>query len=332
MIILDRYIEEIGKHLPRRNRSDIQKEIRSTIEDILEDRTSQTGIPLDDHLVQEVLKEYGAPSKVAASYLPARYLIGPRMYPFFILVLRIVLSVLLTLALVRLGFALFKDPLSWTAFLKILGQHALSFLTAILSAFGNIVLVFAILERAAPASRFEMEEEKWNPSELNSDPDPDKVSRVELIFEVLFTVLGLALFNFFPGFPKFEWISGDTWISIPGFSEAFFQYLPWINVLFLLQLAIDLVLIREGIWRTVTRILYIIIESGFVALACVMLVGPSLIDLNVQHFQSIFGESSETIITLFSRLPHMVLIILIIIQSIEVVKMIWKMLSHSKTA
>lgn len=331
MIILDRYIEEVGKHLPRKNRSDIQKEIRSTIEDMLEDRAAQNGRPLDDSLVQEVLKEYGAPSKVAASYLPVRYLIGPRMYPFFTLVLRIVFSVLFVIALVRLGIALFKDTLSWTTFLKIIGQNTMNFLTGILSAFGNIVLIFAILERTMPASQYEMEEEKWDPKELNSVSDPDKVNRVELIFEVLFTVLGLILFNFYPDFPKFEWVSGDKWVICPGFSEAFFQYLPWINILFLLQIVIDLVLIREGIWKTVTRILYCIIESGFIALACVMLVGPSLIDLDMQHFQSIFGEASETIIAFFDRLPHFVLIILIIVQSIDVVKMIWKALNRSKT-
>jgi hypothetical protein len=161
MIILDRYIEEVGKHLPRKNRSDIQKEIRSTIEDMLEDRAAQNGRPLDDSLVQEVLKEYGAPSKVAASYLPVRYLIGPRMYPFFTLVLRIVFSVLFVIALVRLGIALSKDTLSWTTFLKIIGQNTMNFLTGILSAFGNIVLIFAILERTMQASQYEMEEEKW---------------------------------------------------------------------------------------------------------------------------------------------------------------------------
>jgi len=54
MNLLDKYIEEVGKRLPRRNRRDLQAEIRSTIEDMLEDRSQAEGRPVDDALVGEV--------------------------------------------------------------------------------------------------------------------------------------------------------------------------------------------------------------------------------------------------------------------------------------
>ena len=40
------------------------------------------------------LKEYGSPKKVAASYGHTQYLIGPRLYPTFMLALQIVVFAL----------------------------------------------------------------------------------------------------------------------------------------------------------------------------------------------------------------------------------------------
>lgn len=79
---LDRDVSEIGKQLPRKSRGDIQTEIRSTLEDMLEERAAGAGRPADDEMVKELLKEYGTPDKVAQSYLPTQYLIGPRCSQF----------------------------------------------------------------------------------------------------------------------------------------------------------------------------------------------------------------------------------------------------------
>ena len=38
MNLIDRYVNEVGRHLPRKNRSDIQAELRSLLMDALEDR------------------------------------------------------------------------------------------------------------------------------------------------------------------------------------------------------------------------------------------------------------------------------------------------------
>ena len=80
MNLIDKYIAEVGKHLPRKNRADIEAEIRSTLEDILDERTMTDG-PADEATVMTLLKEYGSPREVAATYKPQQYLIGPRLFP-----------------------------------------------------------------------------------------------------------------------------------------------------------------------------------------------------------------------------------------------------------
>ncbi len=60
---------------------------------MLDDQAQQTDRPVDNVMIEEVLKEYGSPAKVAAAYHPTRYLIGPQLYPFFLMVVKIVLGV-----------------------------------------------------------------------------------------------------------------------------------------------------------------------------------------------------------------------------------------------
>jgi hypothetical protein len=90
MNLLDRYIQEVGRFLPRVKRRDIQAELRSSLVDTLEDRF---GKEQSDDQVAELLKEFGNPREVAASYHPqGQYLIGPGLYPLFTMVAGIVVA------------------------------------------------------------------------------------------------------------------------------------------------------------------------------------------------------------------------------------------------
>ena len=57
MNLIERYVYEVGQNLSGKNRQDIEKEIRSLIEDSLEARTQSEGRPADDEMMVSVLKE-----------------------------------------------------------------------------------------------------------------------------------------------------------------------------------------------------------------------------------------------------------------------------------
>ena len=59
MNLIDKYIAEVGKHLPRKQRADIEAEIRSTLEDMLEERKQANG-QISEVEIIELLKEYAA--------------------------------------------------------------------------------------------------------------------------------------------------------------------------------------------------------------------------------------------------------------------------------
>lgn len=326
MNLIDKYIAEVGKHLPRKQRADIEAEIRSTLEDMLEERNQAEGAVSETQVI-ELLKEYGAPRDVADSYVGPRYLIGPRIYPTFELVTRIVLIVLFGIALAGLGLGLAKSSLSGPEFLKTVGESALGLFGGLITAFGNIVLVFAILERVLPAKEFE-EEEKWDPSELAREPDPDRVKFGEQIFETFFLVVFLVIFNLYPGVIGIGFFNENDWVFIsPILTEAFFSYLPWLNILILLQLGFNIILLRRGWWNTGLRVSNIVLELAGIALAVAMLRGPDLVSLTpAQLAGTPLEESAQLFVTLANIIPILVLTIVIIVSSIEVAQMVYKIM------
>lgn len=326
MNLIDKYIAEVGKYLPGKNRADIQAEIRSTLEDMLEERKGASG-QVNDQMLIELLKEYGSPRAVAESYTGPRYLIGPRVYPIFEMVTKIVVAVLLAVSLVGLGISLSQSSLAGPQFLSTISEGALSLLGGLIAAFGNIVLVFAILERVLPAKEFE-EEEKWDPAELAREPDPDKVKFGEQIFEMVFLVLFLIVFNLYPGIIGIGFFQDNDWVFIsPILTEAFFSYLPWINMLFLLQLGFNVYLLRNGIWTIPTRIMNIVLELASIALAIVMLRGPDLVALTPGQLAGTPLEGSAQVFTTIANLiPTLVLTIVIIVGSIEVAQTVYRLM------
>lgn len=331
MNLLDTYIAEVGSHLPRKNRLDVQAEIRSTIEDMLEDRSRESGRPVDDAMIGEVLQEYGAPETVAAAYQPTRYLIGPRLYPTFELVVKIVFAVLTVMALVGFALSFASKDTSGPIFITVLGKNGLQLLAALISALGYIVVVFAILERVLPQAEFEEKASRWTPADLNAEPDPDEIKRSSLIFEILFTTLGLVVLNLYPQLIGIAFRQDSGWFVNPLLSEAFFVYLPWINLLGILHILLDLFLLRQGSWKLATRLFKLALEAAGILLAAAMLVGPSLVSLDPARMTAIFGEAAGTMTRLFILVPQIVLVIIIIVQSVEVLQAIWRLLNPRST-
>ncbi len=93
MDLIERYVQEVARRLPRKQRDDVARELRSSLEDSLE---SRAGVPLEqveEEQAVELLLEFGTPQKVAASYRPGPdFLIGPGLYPSFVKTMKICLA------------------------------------------------------------------------------------------------------------------------------------------------------------------------------------------------------------------------------------------------
>ena len=320
MNLIDKYIAEVGKHVPRKNRVDIEAEIRSTLEDMLDERTQGKG-SADEATVMELLKEYGAPREVAATYKPHPYLIGPRMFPMFEMILRIVFVVVIAASLLGLGVTLSKTGMSGAAFASALGEWFTGLFGGLVTAFGNIVLVFAILERTKVVNEFEKETKDWDPKELQAEPDPDQIDRADNIATIIFTVLGLVVLNLYPNLFVVGFSNNGTWVTIPILTDVFFRFLPWINVMGLIQIAFNIFLLGQRDWRPLTRILDILIDGAGMVLAVVILRTPGIFDLTPESLKALgIVEAADTLARMFNVVPTIIIILVVLITTIQVIK------------
>ena len=335
MNLIDRYIAEVGKNLPLiKGREDIEKELKSTLEDMLEDRASITGRMRDEAMEIELLKEYGSPQQIAATYNPQPYLIGPRLFPFFLFVLKIVITVVVFVMLGLAGVSAVTDtPMMGMDFVKIIGGGLGNAVSAAIAAFGNVVLVFAILERVLPDKEISgfNDEKDWDPASLAKEPDPDSVKRSELIAEIIFTFLGLALLNLYPEIlGAFIFTEGESFF-IPMFSDTFFKFVPWINAIFLAEIVLDIYLLRNALWTPITRIAKILIEAASIALTIIILRTPGIVGFTAESFKN-FPESSvdgELLMKIFNLSFSIALIVVIIVAGVEMAKAVYGLFKMS---
>lgn len=296
MQYIDRYVAEVGKRLPRKGREDIEAELRSTLLDMLEDRARTQGRSADQELERALLREYGAPDKVAASYRPLPHIIGPRMFPFFWMVLRIVIAALAGVLVITSGIQIAAaSPMAPAALLRMVGNSALGLLQACIQAFGNVVLVFAILERFVPASEFKLDDGKeWDPEQLVKTPEPDEIRPWEAIVGIVLTAGALIVLNFYPQIVGGLFRVGNEWISVAIFSEAFFRWLPWINAAWCLEIVLNLLLLRRGRWQVSSRLLSLAIKVLQIVIGFLLLSGPSFLAVTPEALSELGVFSPET--------------------------------------
>ena len=340
--LIDTYVSEVGRRLPRKTRADIEAEIRSILQDMLEERSQKTDKPVDEEMTLEVLKSYGDPEKVAATYMGERYLIGPRLYPIFMLVLRIVLVVTGILALVGLGIAFGQSINSQQNAFETVIKAIANFSKSLMTALGNIVLIFAIIEWAIYHSGGKAEvknfpnEKEWDPHSLTKISLPQQVRLGETIAEILLCFAAIVIFNFYPQVigitPSLNSVvEYGSWTSvtfIPLLSTAFFTYVPYLTLSWGLTIFLDIVLLRQGYWNTVTRIFSIGLKLIYLILVVAMLFGPSLISITTETITASFGYAGEAqiLITLLSQFVHIVLWILVILGILDVVRLIYRLI------
>jgi hypothetical protein len=345
MELLERYANEVGRYLPRRKREDIQQEIFSLLVDALEGRSETEDREPDNKMVIEMLKEFGPPATMAASYKGKNYLIGPRMFPGFMLGLKIFLVVSVLEFFVNLIVGTSQGNIAGTTFLAFLGRELFGFLNSASLTLGSLVLIFAVLERTLPESdqdaqvtawvkvqpllnllRLERTQEQtdneWDPSTLQPVRKEDRVFPGERITGLVFLVGFAVLFNFFP-----HWIGSGVSVNgeftfTPILASTFSVYLPWINIFWAARFGLDVWLLQQGRWSQETKWLDIVVRMFGIAILVFITVGPPIFGVNPDYFAR-HGISVEpqmfinySVVDIMATVMNVIIPLVIIIQSI----------------
>jgi hypothetical protein len=279
MEMVDAYVSEIGRRLPARQRADIEQEIRSMIGDTLEDESRTQDRPVDEEMAVTVLKRLGPPEKMAASYQPPQYLIGPELYPFYIQVVKIVMSVLLVMGIVGLALSVGLSGTLQNQVLRPLAEASGGILTSIFQAFGIITLVFAILQRVTPIHKLVRDEAEFDPRKLKLEPDADKISPPGLGVELALTFIAISIFALFPQIVGVGSFQSGRWVIVPVLSQAFFGYLPYMIALWAAEGLLKVALLAMGRWTLTTHWVQVGLNILSIVFLAIILKGPSLVAL-----------------------------------------------------
>ena len=190
------------------------------------------------------------------------------MYPIFLLVIKIALPIIAVLSLI--GFWVLVNQTS-----QVTGQVVITNLvksigeafSTVVQAFGNIVVIFAILQWVLPESTFATKEKEWDPRSLKAISQPDKIKRGELIMEIFFILVGIIIFNFYLDRIGIYNNLNGVWSFTPILTTAFNAYIPWLDLVWILTIILDTILLRQGSWHLGTRIFSIVINAFNIGLA-----------------------------------------------------------------
>ena len=288
--LFDRYVHEVGRRLPKKQRADVETELHSLLMDALQDRTpdAETENAASEAEQVAILEEFGPPAQVAAQYTPThRYVVGPRLYNIYWIVVAAVAGSLTLAHLILLILALWGNPEPLSGFASTFGEVFGDYVGAVLAGFGSITLTFIVLERILPDSALKElgQEEAWEPRTLPLIEDRGRIELGSVIAEIVLTVIALIVFNVFP-----EWVginfrgsindAPSRWHLMPMLAPAFFTlYLPLLNVQWIVRIVLDIVLLRQGRWQRLTRLADFVLTvfGGYILYR--MVFGPSLLTM-----------------------------------------------------
>jgi hypothetical protein len=261
----------VGRRLPAKNREDVQMELRSALQDALDERGIDPNDKAHEERVVELLREFGEPHKVAAGYGVRRFIVGPELQPSYGLVLRIAAFGVTVAQIVRLIVAASQgEALS-------IGDTISGFVGSYLSAFAMVSLIFAILEYFLPdldlpAESWDFKKAKDYPNVQGWDPrtlphimlDYDKINVFEIVVELFFETAFIYVINSFSGWNLPELITSDNeGAEVVAQLIAVVQpFIPAFTGLAIATIAIRIVLLLRGRWEPWTRWAEILAYAG----------------------------------------------------------------------
>jgi len=262
MNLIDRYIAEVGRHLPEKNREDIEAEIRSMLEDMIDENRQQTGKPVNDELIAAALEQLGDPKLLAHKYSPAKhYLIGPDWYEAYIQTLkRVLVTALPVVAIVTIFIALARDPID---FVDAAGQAFGRVIDVAIGVLFWVTVAFVIVERSDtnPNELGSAKNNAWTVAQLPKLPNKRQISTAETLTNIVF-ITGFTIWIVLP----FVRSQGNE--SVPFLNPDLWQlWLPVFFVLVVLTLIHEVFKLIVGNWTRalmITNVILCLISIAYI--------------------------------------------------------------------
>jgi hypothetical protein len=188
MELVDRYLNAVKDYLPQTEQAaqeDIIAELKDSLLSRFEERETELGRALCAEEQQALVKETGHPMLVASRYMPQQYLIGPSLFPFWMMALRatliavgVVYGVLAAIGLITHG-----------NFVEAFIQAVTGFWETGLFWAAIVTLAFWLFERNQVRFGFL---DNWQPAKLAANNGGFYIKRSESLFDIVIGALFVA--------------------------------------------------------------------------------------------------------------------------------------------
>lgn len=201
--MIERYIYEVIKRVPQKQRKEIKLELAELIEDMKEEGTTE-----------EILMKLGNPAEFAKRYRDENnYVIGPDYYDDYVWIAKIGAFAVAISAIVSAVVRGLTEAEGLKDFIKVfIGEGIGVSVSGAVGFLGMLTIIFVLMERLKIKVDIKPDKE-WTPSQLPAVPEKKAMlSRGESIVAIIFYMVLMGMFLFVPEiFGAFE--TTDTGIK-----------------------------------------------------------------------------------------------------------------------
>ena len=276
--MIERYIYDVTRRLPEKERGEIKRELEAGIADMVSDNP-------DEQEITEVLTKLGEPRILSEQYRQKpRYLISPAMFDSYIAVLKTVTAIVAGVLACIGAFLAFSADSLYTILLQVIGM---AFEGALQAAFW-VTVGFVIAEKCG------YKKAPWKPADLpplsvqNGEKIPRSSSLAGIILTVFFTVIFIMMI--IRNERLFIFVRNSEIINL--FSQAaLHRFIPYLIVFGLMSLLINGLKLYWGRWNLTVCAANIIYNIVWVNLAVYVLYWSDLMNedfIEITHNLNIF--------------------------------------------
>jgi len=260
MEVIDRYVDAVISKLLEDQRKTAEEEIRALIKEKMQSYPMEES---ETARAQRVLAEMGDPSIMAERYRNSKvYLIGPKNYPKYIFVLKIVLAAVFAgVTIARILDAAFEP---WGNTGWVVPSYFASLFSALLQGFAWVTLGFAIAEhKGVDLDIYIKPNNQWSFREITRIAPKTKarIHPADPIVSMVFSALFTALLYFAPHvFAAYIPIKDGGFVKIPLFNmDALGGFGMLIGAMFIVSISKEALKLLYGKWSIKLSLIYCIL-------------------------------------------------------------------------
>ncbi|MGM9985943.1 MAG: hypothetical protein ACI35O_01825 [Bacillaceae bacterium] len=275
MELIERYVYAVVSKLPEKGRTEIEKEIKALIYDMMDSYGEEMS---EEEKINKVLKELGDPESLADNYRDKkRYLIGPTYFTKYIYVLKIVSwAVFFGVTVATVVGLIFDQPISVGA---IIGEYMATLFSGIIQGAAWVTGVFAVIEyTGTDIKELTGDKKGWDPTKLPEIPNKKTyIKPSESIFGIIFTTIFFIILYFVPQYIAMYRITSGERMITPVFNLETLSTLKLLIIsMFVAGISRELVKLIFGKWTVQSAIIYATLSVLSAMLLIVFVLNPTI--------------------------------------------------------